>query len=245
MDDRIKYYIEDLVLKAFKCGLTPVNIDDLISALQEYSKLVSFKDNRICALWNGKSIRFNFADSLLKFSKQNQRGPLYKALKKEKNSTIIDATAGSGKDLALLTSWGFKIIAFERHPLIFLLLLDSLASVPNLTSVTLEWGNVFQLNRLKQLSQQGRTVVYYDPMYPVVETEKKSALPRQDIQFFRELIGEDRDIISNLNLARSVANKVILKRALKSKQLDSFSISATHSFCGKNTRYDLFIKDVS
>jgi hypothetical protein len=79
-------------------------------------------------------------------------------------------------------------------------------------------------------------------MYPKNESDRKSALPRQQIQLFRTLVGEDLAIENNINIALQYADRLILKRSLHSEKLICGKQSANATYKGKNTRYDLFIK---
>lgn len=221
-----------------------INSKDVPSLTYENGSLVY---NYIDGQKKARSISFCFESYYSQFkSNKGSRGPLYSALKKERHSYIIDSTMGSGKDSCLITSWGFDIHCFERHPLLFVLLWDASKRARNgqycemASRMHLNFGSPFDKSYLNSLD--GRVVLYYDPMYPKSESDKKSALPRQEIQFFRSLVGSDYDIENNLNLARDCADKTILKRALHSKWNFEKELIPDVSYKGKNTRYDVFFK---
>lgn len=193
-------------------------------------------------------IRFSFINHFKQFEgNRGARGPLYMAIKKERKSVLIDSTMGSGKDSCLMASWGFKLHSFERHPLLFILLWDSWQEAREskygllADNIQLHFGSCFEQAQLERWEHE-RLVIYYDPMYPAEESAKKSALPRQSIQFFRELVGSDNDIEKNLNFARTYAEKSILKRAIHSKWNFQKELVANVSYKGKNTRYDVFFR---
>jgi 16S rRNA (guanine1516-N2)-methyltransferase len=197
-------------------------------------------------LYHRSGVSFDFVNYLKLFNRSRApRGPLYSALKSERNSTVIDATVGTGKDLLLLVSWGFKVTGFERNQVVYLLLLDALRrlqlTLPQQAKfIDLKFGNCFEQLKDNLFADSCRKVIYYDPMYPKEESDKKSALPRKEIQLLRSIVQEDGDIDKNIKLALQFADKLVLKRALHSKHKQS-ELTPQESLRGKNTRYDIFL----
>ena len=192
-----------------------------------------------------KFVSFDFLDYLSKFSSQRdvlKRGPLSKAIgmKGKSGFKVIDATCGSGKDSFLMLTWGAQVVAFERNPLIYALLLDSFLRLKRsglhrelVDSFTLKFGSFTEEEGFEA------DVIYYDPMYPKHESDRKSALPRKEIQLFREIVGIDSDIKEVIKEVREMEiPKLVLKRSLHSK--DDYG-KASSSFMGKTTRYDLYV----
>jgi 16S rRNA (guanine1516-N2)-methyltransferase len=202
-------------------------------------------------------------DLLLKFFYNKEKGSLYFDLKKElsshrqknyslkeeplakslaikksdSNKMIWDATAGTGKDLMLIKHFvlgtNTKMIAFERNPLIYLLLFNGLFHA-GITEVKLIYADSLDVFA-KKAEVAKPDIIYYDPMYP---EKKKSALPRKEMQIFKELIGPDLDTQNFLQHFRAIAkDRVVVKRSLMAEMI---APDATASYKGKSTRYDMY-----
>lgn len=148
----------------------------------------------------------------------------------EPKRIIFDVTAGTGKDLTLIYSYGAQVYAFERNVIVYLLLDDAIRLAA--MDVKLYFGDPRNLD-LSLLPKPD--VVYYDPMYP---EKKKSALPRKEMQIFKEVIGPDTDSHEFLTFALSIpSDRVVVKRPLSAGPLPG-NINA--SYQGKTTRYDMY-----
>ena len=144
--------------------------------------------------------------------------PLAKAigLKKGANPSVIDATAGFGRDAFVLANLGCKITLIERNPLITTLLDDALqrasdnvdiAEVITRMSLITDDATTY-LNALEPAFYPD--VIYMDPMYP---SRDKSALVKKDMRLLHQLAGPDTDSEQLLTTARTTALKrVVVKR---------------------------------
>lgn len=129
--------------------------------------------------------------------------------------TVVDATAGLGRDGFILAAHGATVIWLERHPALAALLLDALArarQAPTTAAVaqriSLRFGSAHAL--LTDWQGQMPDVVYLDPMFP---HRRKSALVKQEMQWLQQLVGADEDAAPLVDLARAVARKrVVVKR---------------------------------
>jgi 16S rRNA (guanine1516-N2)-methyltransferase len=161
------------------------------------------------------------------------REPLAKALGIKGNGSPIiwDTTCGTGKDSLLIHYFGAKLRSFERHPAIYLLLVDAKRRFP------LDFDLVFaDASRLIEGIQPD--VIYYDPMYPEKSGSKKSALPRKEMRIFKEIVGEDFDSVDFLEWALKTAkSRVVVKRSLNSLPVKE---KPSASYLGKSTRYDMY-----
>ncbi len=160
------------------------------------------------------------------------REPLYKAvgLKKSTSTTIVDATFGQGNDAMLLLSFGAKIIGYERNPLLAALILSDLHDSQFTDNLEFHYGDV------QGLDASG-DVLYYDPMYgDQINTKAK---PKKEMQVFREIVGKDEDVESFLEWAFKHFSRVVIKRAIRAKEL---APNPSISFEGKSTRYDVYLK---
>lgn len=170
--------------------------------------------------------------------------PIAKAvgLKKGANPSIIDATAGLGRDAFVFASLGCQVTLIEQQPLVAALLADAIQRAQTdveaaeiIARMQLHHGNA--MDYLANLSETERPdVVYLDPMYPARE---KSALVKKEMQLLHQLVGPDSNSEDLLNLARKVALKrVTVKRP---KGADYFANQKPHvSIESKNTRYDIY-----
>ncbi len=164
-------------------------------------------------------------------------------LKNGKTPSILDLTAGLGRDGFVLASMGCEVTMVERSPIVAALLRDGLervVAVPEIMEV-IERASLLEqegVNYLQSLTEGGRPdVCYLDPMYP---HSKKSALPGKEMMLFREVVGEDQDTEELLDAAREAARgRVVVKRPRKAPPLGhpepDFQIT------GKSTRYDIYL----
>ena len=129
--------------------------------------------------------------------------------------SVIDATAGLGRDAFVLASVGCKVRLIERHPVVFLLLQDGLQRAYADTEIGAMLQANLQLLNVKHLSELSpqtdfADVVYLDPMYP---HKQKSALVKKEMRLFQHLVGGDLDADQLLEPALNLARKrVVVKR---------------------------------
>ena len=164
-------------------------------------------------------------------------------LKGGKTPSVLDLTAGLGRDGFVLASLGCEVAMVERSPIVAALLRDGLeqaAAAPELSEVIERISLLEQegINYLKSLTEGGRPdVCYLDPMYP---HSKKSALPGKEMMLFREVVGEDHDTAELLDAAREVSRgRVVVKRPRKASHLGSPELD--FQITGKSTRYDIYL----
>jgi len=161
-------------------------------------------------------------------------------LKSGMNPSVIDATAGLGRDAFVLANLGCQVQMIERSPTFAALLYDGLGRAPFLQSK-------MQLIHADARSALGTTkeelrirkpdVIYIDPMYP---HRRKSALVKKEMRFCRDIVGEDEDAPLLLETALCYVNqRVVVKRpkfaSPLNNKLPNFSI---HS---ENTRFDVYL----
>lgn len=171
--------------------------------------------------------------------------PLAKAigLKKGATPTIIDATAGFGRDAFVLANLGCRITLVERNLLIATLLEDALARAKGDQDISdvmarmsvINHNAVDYLNNLEDQHQPD--VVYMDPMYP---SRDKSALVKKDMRLLHQLAGPDNDSEQLLTTARTIALKRVVVKRPKSAPFVGDKKPDT-SIESKNTRYDVYV----
>jgi 16S rRNA (guanine1516-N2)-methyltransferase len=167
--------------------------------------------------------------------------PLARALglKGNKVPTVIDATAGLGRDAFVVASLGCQVTLIERSPVIAALLEDGLrrAMDDEETAEIASRMQLFQGDAAQLILEQPHPdVIYLDPMYP--ESGKKAQV-KKEMQLFRLLVGPDLDSEALLEVALTHAIKrVVVKRPAKAVPLEGPQPSANVS--SPNTRYDLY-----
>ena len=173
--------------------------------------------------------------------------PLARAigLKHGANPTVVDATAGLGRDAFVLANLGTQVTMIERSPILAALLTDGLHRLasntdePDIANIQLQ---LIQANAIEWLQQQAQKtdgrpdVVYLDPMYP---HRSKSALVKKEMRALRALVGDDVDSAQLLQAARQCALKrVVVKRPKGAPTINDSKPSGNVQ--SKNTRYDLY-----
>ena len=168
-------------------------------------------------------------------------------LNKKANITVVDATAGLGKDAFVLACLGCHVTMLERSPIVAALLEDGLAraqSDEEICSIIsqLKLFNVDStdyLNSSLLISDQEKLpdVIYLDPMYP---ERKKTAKVKKEMQVLQQMLGSSPEINDLLLVALKVAkNRVVVKRPKGATSLSN--IAPTHCIESKKTRYDIYM----
>ena len=162
--------------------------------------------------------------------------------------TVVDGTAGLGRDAFVLASLGCKVQMVERHPVVAALLDDGLArakadsEIGGWISERLTLLHASSHNALEQLAADPNfvapDVVYLDPMYP---HKKKSALVKKEMRVFQTLVGADLDADGLLAPALALATKrVVVKRPdyaeFLAEQKPAMAIET------KKNRFDVYVK---
>ncbi len=177
-------------------------------------------------------------------SGEGRNQPLARAagLTRDITPSIVDATAGLGRDAFLLASLGAKVILIERSAKMHELLAEGLERAAaeggryaeTTARMTLLHGDSCIL--LPELKPQ---VVLVDPMHP---PRGNSALVKKEMRQIREIVGTDPDAEKLMQVALEVArNRVVLKWPLRAGLLAGVP-KPSHQILGKSTRYDVFVK---
>lgn len=158
-----------------------------------------------------------------------------------KTPTVIDATAGLGRDAFVLASLGAQVTLIERSEKMHALLADGMerACVQGgefreiMARMTLLHGDAKDL--LPGLIAEA---ILIDPMHP---PRKKTALVKQELRQVREIVGTDEDAPDLMRVALAHARqRVVLKWPAKADPIAGMRI-CSHQILGKSTRYDVFM----
>lgn len=155
--------------------------------------------------------------------------------------TVVDATAGLGRDAFVLAAVGCHVTMFERHPVVAALLDDGLQRAyqdPNIGSWLQQHLHLIYHSSITGLESypEKPDVVYLDPMFP---HRQKSALVKKEMRIFQQLVGSDSDADSLLEPARRLAKKrVVVKRPDSAPFLANEKPTA--EIKTKNHRFDIY-----
>lgn len=167
---------------------------------------------------------------------------------KNNRPSVLDATAGLGRDSFVLASWGYAVTLCERSPLVAALLADGLSRARQSADqnndeelrAVVDRMQLVTIDSCEYLRQQGQEnppdVVVIDPMFP---ESKKSALVKKEMRTFHHLVGADVDSEALLALAIATAkHRVVVKRPKKAQVLAGKKPNFTVE--GKAIRFDIY-----
>ncbi|WP_280568593.1 class I SAM-dependent methyltransferase [Chromohalobacter sp. 296-RDG] len=159
--------------------------------------------------------------------------------------SIVDATAGLGRDAFVLASLGAQVLLIERVAAIYALLEDGVrrAQADDEAAEIVARMRVANGDAARELAplvahhDVAPQVVHLDPMFP---HRDKSALVKKEMRVFRELAGGDDDAPRLLEAALQVAtHRVVVKRPRRALPLEG--PAPDHVLEGKTSRYDLYV----
>ena len=143
-------------------------------------------------------------------------------LKSGRYPSIVDATAGLGRDAFVLASLGCRVHMIERHALVYALLKDGLCRAKSDDCIgswvqdrmTLQQGDsILTLGHLEFIPE----VIYLDPMYPF---KRRTALVKKETRVLQELVGYNIDEADLLKMALNIASqRVVVKRPISAQPL--------------------------
>lgn len=189
----------------------------------------------------GRTLEIDFEKNHLDYQRKGHRGKnelMAKALGYGKGCRrVLDLSVGMGIDSVFLSQLGFQVTGVERSPLLFVLLQKAFARTtkPELQNYQLHHAEALDFLKAHKgtLELDG---IYFDPMYP---HKKKSALPKQEMMVFRDLVGHDEDAADVLKEALTwPVQRVVVKRPLSAPELLP---GVRHAFAGKVVRYDTYV----
>ncbi len=167
---------------------------------------------------------------------QGKRQELIKASKIKPGMNVIDATAGWGRDAALLACFGANVTMLERNPIMQVLLEDALKrqSPSDRQQISIQLVKHEAKQYIAELTNS-IDLIYIDPMHP---SRQKSALVKKDLQLLQQMIGPDEDATELIELAlNSPCKRVVVKWPVNQPPL----LPPILSWSGKTVRYDCYI----
>lgn len=189
---------------------------------------------------NKFQINFNQDLSYRKTKAGMSKEPLGRALGAGKFGLhVLDLTAGMGVDTIFLSQLGFKVTAVERNPMIYLALKHAYEKWDSEKKSSVQFVFSDSKTYLEQIESGQFDVAYYDPMFP---DKKKSALPKQEMVLFKNLVGPDQDLTEVIQLCveSKKVKRLVVKRPLKEAAVQVGKIKAAGNIQGKIIRYDIY-----
>lgn len=173
-------------------------------------------------------------------------------IKSGNKPTVLDITAGLGRDAFVFASLGLDVVAIEKNPVLAYMLevakqnaLENTSEISDDTlTATLERLEIVESDALELLSkarvngkQFSAEVVYMDPMFP---GRKKSAAVKKEMRILQELVGDDGSNDSFLLECALVhaSHRVVVKRPRLAPAISGPKPS--YALEGKSTRFDVY-----
>jgi len=186
-------------------------------------------------------IRFDSPAYLRRLAAAGRRSELVaRAVGVKPGLSVLDCTAGLGRDGFLLAHLGCEVTLIERSKILATLLADGLARAaqhPRL-SATVSRVTVQQADSIAMLTQTevAADVIYLDPMFP---RKQGSAAVKGEMQALQNFIGTDQDALSLLLAARRQAGRrIVLKRPAAG--IWQPPVAPIHVFAQRNACYEIY-----
>lgn len=167
---------------------------------------------------------------------------ILKAVAANKYHTVVDATAGLGRDSVIMAAAGMQVTMLEKSAVVCCLLYDALKRWADVdaddSGTLLKLRHCDALHYFRDSAQEELAdVIYLDPMFP---GRKKSALVKKEMQIFHALLAEDESDDGLLEQAMErAAKRVVVKRPIKSNYLQD--IKPSHQISTKTIRFDVYV----
>lgn len=162
-------------------------------------------------------------------------------LNKRASLSVLDATAGLGRDAFVLACLGCSVSLCERVGFVRAMLQDGLyrGSLHHEVADIVVNMSLLETQITSIDSNSVFDVVYLDPMYP--HTDKSSAAAKKEMAFFRDLVGKDEDADALLPAALKIAEyRVVVKRPKGATFLNN--TQPTYQIEGKSGRFDIYVQ---
>lgn len=192
---------------------------------------------------NQQPFYIDFTGGKLRYRQTNasrKQEAVVKAMGKPSALTVIDATAGLGRDSFILATCGFQVVMVERSPIVHALLADGLeraaldpALRPIIDRLTLV--NADSVDYLNGIGEKP-AIIYLDPMFP---TRKKAAAVKKEMALLQQLdLSSQPEELFNVSLT-CAAQRVVVKRP----RLATYLADKTpnYSLSGTSSRFDIYL----
>jgi 16S rRNA (guanine1516-N2)-methyltransferase len=157
-------------------------------------------------------------------------------VKKGVMPTVLDATAGLGRDAYTLAALGCEVTAAERSGVVAALLADAIdrsAGDPAVQRIALHVGDAREIMETQQFE-----VVYLDPMFP---ERRKSAQVKKEMQYMQALLGKEDGAELFEPALQCATRRVVVKRPIHAPRIAE-TPAPTHVLKGKSVRFDVYAR---
>ena len=210
----------------------------------DFTLKISDQSIALCTELQGQRACFEHAltDAKLMRRAQQKNQALLKACnnKKRELESVVDLTAGWGKDSLMLASHGQRVIMLEQNPLIFqcmnFLLELARYEQPQACYSRMEIIHDNSLDFLTARDKGFADCLYLDPMFP---SHKSSAKPSKDLQILQRLT-QNLAIEELFEMALNKAGaRVVVKRPLHATTLNDRKPDIVYR--EKTIRFDVYL----
>ena len=201
---------------------------------------------QIAAPGGGGPVGVDFGDPSMRHRRRGGHNELLGravGVGKRPGLTVLDATAGLGRDAFVLADLGAVVHLYERHPVLGHMLQSGLdiarsGADPWLQAVSARMVLHLEDAARAELHDGECDVIYLDPMFP--QRNKTAAVKKEMALFQRLLEGDTADAERLLHWAldQPVA-RVVVKRPARAGALGGTRPS--HSIAGKSVRFDVHV----
>lgn len=149
---------------------------------------------------------------------------------------IVDATAGFGRDAALLARLGCAVLAVERIPVLALWIEELARAIGAPDRLEVRAGDAAAILRELAGDWAAPDVAYLDPMFAT----HGRAQVKKEMQMCRLLAGPPRDLAELVDAAfRTDAGRVVVKRHPHEAPLRA---GPSHTVEGERVRFDVYLR---
>lgn len=173
-----------------------------------------------------------------------RRSPLARALGLHRHPplSVLDTTAGLGRDAMTLAALGCPVMALERQPALYALLDDAtqrLTAQDQPPEWWSRWQGLAYANAGDWLARSKPAnvfeAIYLDPMFI---SPRRKAAPQKALAWLAELAGADTDAAQLLATARQwAARRVVVKQHGRARPL----AKPDHQIHGRAIRFDVYL----
>jgi 16S rRNA (guanine1516-N2)-methyltransferase len=182
-----------------------------------------------------RRIRIDFdLDKLNYQRKVIAKDPFLRAIGRNRTN-VLDVSAGLAIDAVFLAQHGHSVTAVERNPLLFTLLSYAKKRSENLSRLKINFEFADANKYVQEKVQKDQfDCIYFDPMFP---DKAKTALPKQEMVLFRQLVGNDQDAEAVVETLLKTKTRVVVKRPAHAGPVLP---SPANAFESKLIRFDIY-----
>lgn len=181
-----------------------------------------------------RRIRIDFDQDKINYARKViAKDPFLRAIGQNRKN-VLDVSAGLAIDSVFLSQHGHSVTAVERNPLLYILLCHAKQRSEQLKYRAIEFQFSDAKDFVQSLSLGQFDCIYFDPMFP---DKNKSALPKQEMVLFRQLVGSDTDAANILEVLLKTRSRVVVKRPIYAEPI---GFKPTNAFESKLLRFDIY-----